>query len=191
MSFRTMVAAVVLTTITPFAVAQHESHEHQMPGMLADYSMTRESSGTAWQPDSTPMGGAHWMSDKWMFMAHGFADVIYDSAGGDRGDNKVISENMLMLMARRQLGPGVLGLRSMLSLEPATIGPSGYPLLLQTGETANGQEHLIDRQHPHDLFMELAASYSLAVNEHDHAFVYLGLPGEPALGPPTFMHRFS
>src|SRR6185369_5423437 len=89
------------------------------------------------------------------------------------------------------LGPGVLGLRGMFTLEPATIGKSGYPLLLQTGETANGSTPLIDRQHPHDLFMELAASYSLPVRETDRAFVYLGLPGEPALGPPTFMHRFS
>jgi hypothetical protein len=76
------------------------------------------------------------------------------------------------------------------SLEPFTIGRHGYPLLLQTGETANGVEHLIDRQHPHDLFMELAASYSIS-SERNAAFVYAGLPGEPALGPPTFMHRFS
>ena len=29
------------------------------------------------------------------------------------------------------------------------------------------------------------------VNDTDRAFVYLGLAGEPALGPATFMHRFS
>src|SRR5947207_2144099 len=137
------------------------------------------------------MHGLYFMAGVWMFMAHGYADLIYDSAGGDRGDNKVISENMFMLMGRRELGAGVLGVRGMFSLEPATIGKSGYPLLLQTGETANGHDPLIDRQHPHDLFMELAASYSLPVNDTDRAFVYLGLPGEPALGPATFMHRFS
>ena len=47
----------------------------------------------------------------------------------------------------------------MLSLDPL-MGPAGYPLLLQTGETANGVTPLIDRQHPHDLFMELAGVYS-------------------------------
>jgi hypothetical protein len=64
-------------------------------------------------------------------------------------------------------------------------------LLLQTGETANGVDPLIDRQHPHDLFMELAATYSVPVGPDGSVFVYLGLPGEPALGPATFMHRFS
>jgi hypothetical protein len=97
---------------------------------------------------------------------------------------------MGMAMARRQLGPGSLGLRSMLSIEPATIGKEGYPLLLQTGETADGRTPLIDRQHPHDLFMELAGTYSVSSGNRS-LFLYGGLPGEPALGPPAFMHRFS
>jgi hypothetical protein len=97
---------------------------------------------------------------------------------------------MGMAMAQRMLGPGTLGLRSMLSIEPASIGKQGYPLLLQTGETADGHTPLIDRQHPHDLFMELAGSYSLSSGSRS-LFVYGGVPGEPALGPPAFMHRFS
>jgi len=124
-------------------------------------------------------------------MAHGFANLIYDNQGGGRGDRKVFSSNMLMGMAQRPLGPGTFGARSMLSLEPLTIGRKGYPLLLQTGETADGKTPLIDRQHPHDLFMELSTSYSVPVDEKSSLFAYLGLPGEPALGPPTFMHRFS
>ena len=95
-----------------------------------------------------------------------------------------------MLMGQRPAGPGTLGLRAMLSLDP-TQGKSGYPLLFQTGETADGETHLVDRQHPHDLFMELAASYSVPLGHEGSAFVYFGLPGEPALGPPAFMHRFS
>jgi hypothetical protein len=180
-------------TPTTSATEDHSQMDHSahMKGMLGKYPMSRESSGTAWQPQSTPMEGKHFMSGDWMLMLHGFADFIYDSAGGDRGSDKLISANMLMLMARRDVGKGALGLRGMFSLEPATIGTTGYPLLLQTGETADGREHLIDRQHPHDLFMELAASYSYPVGENDSLFVYLGLPGEPALGPPTFMHRFS
>jgi hypothetical protein len=97
---------------------------------------------------------------------------------------------MLMMMAQRPLGDGTLGLRGMVSADPL-MGKSGYPLLLQTGETANGQTQLIDRQHPHDLFMELAATYSLRISEKSSMFAYVGLPGEPALGPPAFMHRFS
>jgi hypothetical protein len=97
---------------------------------------------------------------------------------------------MLMGMAQRPLGAATLGLRAMLSAEPATIGKDGYPLLLQTGETADGVTPLVDRQHPHDLFMELAASLSVARGDNA-LFAYGGLPGEPALGPPAFMHRFS
>jgi hypothetical protein len=98
---------------------------------------------------------------------------------------------MLMLQGSRTLGPGTLGLRSMLSLEPATIGDKGYPLLFQTGETADGKTPLVDAQHAHDLFMELAASYSVPTSDDSSVFAYVGLPGEPALGPPTFMHRYS
>ena len=95
-----------------------------------------------------------------------------------------------MLMGNRPLGPGTLGLRAMVSLDP-TMGKSGYPLLFQTGETADGQEHLVDRQHPHDFFMELSTSYSVPLGSEGSAFAYFGLPGEPALGPSAFMHRFS
>ena len=69
------------------------------------------------------------------------------------------------------------------------MGASGYPLLLATGETANGRARLIDRQHPHDLFMELSASVSQNIGANDSLFLYGGLPGEPAFGPPAFMHR--
>jgi hypothetical protein len=161
-----------------------------MAGQLAGYSMMRDASGTSWQPDSTPMEGFEWTSGGWTGMVHGFADLVYDHQGGLRGDTKTFSESMLMVMAQHRLGPGTLTLRSMLSLDPA-MGPSGYPLLLQTGETANGVTPLIDRQHPHDLFMELAGVYSLPVGDGGSAFLYVGYPGEPALGPPTFMHRFS
>lgn len=76
----------------------------------------------------------------------------------------------------------------MVSLDPAGIGKSEYPELLQTGETADVRHPLIDRQHPHDLFMELSASYSLPLGESGSWFGHAGLPGEPALGPPAFMH---
>ena len=166
-------------------------HEHtQMKGMYGPYPMTREASGTSWQPDRAHHMGIHTMSGSWMLMLHGTADVVFDHQGGNRGDEKVFSSNMLMGMAQRDVGPGHLGLRAMISAEPATIGKSGYPLLLQTGETADGVTPLIDRQHPHDLFMELAGAYSVS-NGNRSLFLYAGLPGEPALGPPAFMHRFS
>ena len=186
-------------TKQPDHVHDHGSHEHMghdmgehgaMPSMYGKYPMSREASGTAWQPESAPHEGLHFMKGDWMIMLHGFATPFYTHQGGERGDDKIVAANMLMGMATRGLGPGRLGLRSMLSAEPWTAGKKGYPLLLQTGETADGLTHLIDRQHPHDLFMELAATYSVA-DDTRSAFLYLGLPGEPALGPPAFMHRFS
>jgi hypothetical protein len=71
------------------------------------------------------------------------------------------------------------------------MGRAGYPLLLQTGETADGVTPLLDRQHPHDLFMELAASYDHRFGGSNSLFFYFGYPGEPALGPAAFMHRAS
>jgi len=168
----------------------HEHAMHAMTGEYGPYPMTREASGTSWQPDAAVHAGIHAMKGPWMLMLHGMGDLVWDHQGGPRGDEKAFSSNMAMAMARRTLGAGTLGLRTMLSLEPATIGKEGYPLLLQSGETSNGVTPLIDRQHPHDLFMELAGSYAITRGLNS-AFVYAGLPGEPALGPSAFMHRFS
>ena len=161
-----------------------------MNGQLGGYAMMRDASGTSWQPDSTPMDGWMWRSGGWTGMTHGYVDFVYDQQNGPRGAVKDFSESMLMVMAQHGLGPGDLTLRTMLSLDPA-MGADGYPLLLQTGETANGVTPLIDRQHPHNLFMELAAVYSQPLITGTSGFVYVGYPGEPALGPVTFMHRFS
>ena len=78
----------------------------------------------------------------------------------------------------------------MMSLDPLSEGGRGYPLLFQSGETWNG-EPLHDRQHPHDLFDELSFSLSQKFDHDLSAYIYFGYPGEPALGPPTFMHRPS
>jgi hypothetical protein len=39
--------------------------------------------------------------------------------------------------------------------------------------------------------MELSAQYTVALGERGTWFTYFGYPGEPALGPPAFMHRPS
>src|SRR6266566_282148 len=168
-----------------------EMHQgHEMKGFFGPYSMNREASGTSWQPDATPHEGIHQTYGDWMLMEHALINGIYDNQGGPRGGDKTFVGGMVMGMAERQLGDGTLGFRAMLSPDPF-MGPSGYPLLLATGETANGVTPLIDRQHPHDLFMELAGSYSYKLSATSSIFVYAGLPGEPALGPTAFMHRTS
>ena len=166
-----------------------EPGQHEMRGMYGTYAMSRESSGTSWQPDASPHQGIHAMYGDWSTMTHGFANLIYDRQGGPRGDRKTFSTSMLMVVGQRPVGDGTLGLRGMVSADPL-MGKSGYPLLLQTGESANGAP-LIDRQHPHDLFIELATTYSHPLSEGSSIFAYVALPGEPALGPPAFMHRFS
>ncbi len=162
-----------------------------MRAAFGPYPMNREASGTSWQPDATPMQGVMKTSGKWTFMAHAMLNGVYDSQSGRRGDDKAFVSGMVMGMATGALSPrDTVQFRAMLSPDPL-MGSNGYPLLLATGETANGRDPLIDRQHPHDLFMELSASYSRKVADRGSAFVYFGLPGEPAFGPPAFMHRLS
>lgn len=155
---------------------ENMSDHHAMEGMYGSYSMTREASGTSWQPESTPMEGIHSQIGQWSTMWHGSINAVYDHQDGPRGGHKTFSESMLMGMGQRPLASGTLGLRGMVSLDPL-MGKSGYPLLFQTGETADGQTHLVDRQHPHDLLMELAATYSQPISEESSLFGYVGLPG--------------
>ena len=161
-----------------------------MPGFLGPYMMSREASGTSWQPDTSPHEGLHQQFEAWSVMTHGSINLNYDRQPGPRGAEKTFVSGMLMTMAQRPLGDGTFGMRAMLSPEPL-MGAAGYPLLLANGETADGVSHLVDRQHPHDLFMEMAATYSHTITANSSVFVYGGLPGEPALGPPAFMHRLS
>jgi len=126
----------------------------------------------------------------WLLMFHYNFVTGINHQGGARGVTKFESANWFMPMAYHKLGTGTLQLRGMFSAEPFTFPPGGSPLLFQTGETYKGQP-LIDRQHPHDLFMELSAQYTLPLGERGTWFTYFGYPGEPALGPPAFMHRAS
>ena len=169
-------------------MGEHAGHEMAMSGALGSYPIERESSGTAWQPDTSEHMGLHVMSGDWTLMAHGTLNLVYDHQSGPRGDDKAFASGMLMGMARRPLGNGTLQFKAMLSPDPL-MGKRGYPLLLASGETANGTDRLIDRQHPHDFFMELSASVSRNIGQKSSVFLYGGLPGEPAFGPPAFMHR--
>ncbi|HYJ82661.1 MAG TPA: hypothetical protein VEW26_07460 [Allosphingosinicella sp.] len=206
-------AAVALALAASPAIAQHEGHggtaepvqagdeaeeellspelpAEALAGALGPYSTTREASGTAWQPETTPHAGAHVTAGRWSLMGHAMLFGVYDRQKGPRGGEKVFVSGMAMGMARRPVGPGTLQLRAGLSPDPL-MGRSGFPLLLASGETADGVAPLVDRQHPHDLFVELSASYSLPLSDGASLFAYAGLPGEPAFGPPPFMHRLS
>jgi hypothetical protein len=170
----------------------HGAHEMEMKSSIniAD-PMNREGSGTSWLPDSSPMHGYMKMFGDDMLMLHGAIFPRYTNVSSNRGDDRIDAPNWVMAMYSHSLGENTqLGLRAMMSLDPLTEGGRGYPLLLQSGESWHDQP-LHDRQHPHDLFDELSFSLSQKFERDLSGYVYFGYPGEPALGPPTFMHRPS
>jgi hypothetical protein len=157
---------------------------------LAD-PMSREGSGTSWLPDSSPMYGKMFMFGEDMLMLHGAIFPRYTNVSTRRGDDRIDAPNWIMGMYSHPLGDTTqIGGRLMMSLDPLTEGGRGYPLLFQTGESWHDQP-LHDRQHPHDLFDELSLSLSQKFDHDFSAYIYFGYPGEPALGPPAFMHRPS
>jgi hypothetical protein len=174
-------------------VHAHTDVTMEMPGMddSAMGAMGHEGagSGTSRLPLADgPIKGMHVRSGKWMLMFHGTISGQYTRDTGPRGDRKFYSTSMAMVMVTRETGWGKIQLKSMLSLEPF-MRHDGYPNLFATGEEAYGQS-LVDRQHPHDLFMELAARVEVNTG-FGTAFVYGGPVAEPALGPSAFMHRAS
>jgi hypothetical protein len=167
---------------------EHVHHEDEHAGM--SMPPAREGSGTSWLPDDSPMYAYHAQVGEWTLMAHGQAFLQYLAEGGDRGDEQFGSINWFMGMADRSVGRGHVGFRGMLSLEPATIRGCGYPDLLASGEECGGSP-IHDRQHPHDVFMELAATYDHPLTTTVRWQLYGGPAGEPALGPTAFPHRIS
>lgn len=149
-----------------------------------------EGSGTAWQPASVLGHEWMWMRDGWDLMAHGTIFVDYNQQAGPRGAGKAESVNWGMLMEQHKLGPGTILFREMFSGESLTSPHPGFPELFQTGETYHGAT-LVDHQHPHNVFAELAAFYSVPLREKISWEFYGGPSAEPALGPVTYIHRAS
>jgi hypothetical protein len=183
------------------------------PANLIEAELTHITSGTSVEPPSTPVSMLMSHYRGWMLMLHGTAFIsdiqqhaTSDPAGPSpatceqfnvpcstqvtRGGDKFFSTNWLMPMAMRQLGPGQLTLRAMFSLEPATITGRQYPELFQQGETAFGKP-IIDGQHPHDFFMEVAALYDIRLGERTLLSLYAAPVGDPAIGPTAYPHRQS
>ena len=173
----------------------HDQHVHGASG-AAELFPAREGSGTAWFPDETPMYALQRRLGTWEVMLHGTAvgQLLYEPGekhrtGGFRS-RQVSSVNWIMAMARRPLRAGRLGIRAMASIEPWTVRDCGFINLLANGEMCEG-DTIHDRQHPHDLFMELAADYDAPLRGSVRWQIYAGLAGEPALGPGGFPHRVS
>src|SRR5258708_2627110 len=169
-----------------------------MPGMqagmethsLLELVQQHAISGTDAEPNSTPVEMLMTTKGSWTFMFHGEAFLADIQQSGPRGADKLFSVNWLMPMAQRRVGRGTLTFRSMLSLEPATVSQRRYPELFQQGETAFGRP-IVDGQHPHDFFMELAAMYDYKLRENTLLSFYAAPMGDPAMGPPAYPHRPS
>jgi hypothetical protein len=182
----------VLALLIPSASFAQDEHAHHAAAPAATSFLTRDASGTAWLPDATPMFGVHRQARGWEVMLHGnaFLQFLYEGGEEHRTSHQAGSINWFMAMARRPLAGGHLGLRGMASVEPLTIAGCGYPDLFATGETCDG-DSIHDRQHPHDLFMELAVEYGRPLTSTVRWQLYGGPAGEPALGPVAYPHRPS
>ena len=186
----------------PEMAGMNHQHDEMQMSSVANIGdpMNRESSGTAWAPDSSPMYARMKMfKDGGILMLMGNAFLRYTEVGSDRdvsvagkgSRSRVDAPSMFMLMYSKAIKErSQIGFRAMLSLDPLIQRGYGYPLLYQSGELYRG-EPIHDRQHPHDLFSELAFTYSHKFKNDNSVYLYMGYPGEPALGPPTFVHRLS
>ena len=200
MLLRTLSAvALLLISVTTVAQVDHDQmpgmqmpgmqHETQTPSFI-ETTLHHDSSGTSAQPDSTPSDMLMTMKGKWMLMFHGVAWISDIQQSGPRGFDKFFSTNWFMPMAQHPLGPGTFTFRTMLSLEPATVTNRRYPELFQLGETAFGNP-IVDGQHPHDFFMEIAALYDVKLGDNALLSFYGAPVGDPAMGPAAYPHRAS
>jgi hypothetical protein len=176
-----------------FTVSAHAQMKMPMggaAGSLKQNVLRHMQSGTDVGPGSSTSPMLMRMRGKWMQMLHGEVIVAEQQQTGPRGHDKLYSVNWAMPMAQRVTAHGEWTLRGMFSLEPATISGRFYPELFQQGETAFGKA-IVDGQHPHDLFMELAAMYDHDLSERGLVSLYVAPVGDPALGPIAFPHRMS
>ncbi|HJW99716.1 MAG TPA: hypothetical protein VJ453_06130 [Terriglobales bacterium] len=165
-------------------------HMEMKANSLVDLTLQHSTAGTDGEPNSTNSEMLMTSKGNWTFMFHGVAFLAGTQQTGPRGRDKLFAPNWVMPMAQRKLDNGTLTLRAMLSFEPGTVSQRRYPLLFQQGETAFGRP-IVDGQHPHDFFMELAALYDYKVNEKTLLSFYFAPMGDPALGPIAYPHRAS
>jgi len=155
----------------------------------------------------TPGEGWSWTTDASIFVGYNYQSRLFADFAA------IESQNWFMLAGSRKVGPGRLTVTGMMSLEPLTIGrlvyagdggmarvyafsPTGQrvpfggsPQVFQTGESYETVP-FVNVQHPHDLVMNLGATYRL--EQPNVAYVFgADLVGSPTLGPTPFMHRES
>jgi hypothetical protein len=188
--FRRVLHLAALASVVALMTGAASAQEAKAASTDQAVPMAREGSGTAWLPDASPMYALHARRGPWELMTHGngFAQFLHES--GPRGADQFGSINWVMGVAQRSAGEGRFAVRGMFSLEPFTVRGCGYPDLLATGERCDGQP-IHDRQHQHDLLMELSAQYDRPLTGSLRWQIYGGPAAEPALGPAAYPHRVS
>ena len=162
-----------------------------MKATLGDWPAAREGSGTSWMPDTSPLFMKMLGSVGGLDLgAMGTIQAGYVNASGKRGGKGRFSNSMIMLMGRKDVAGGILGLHFMTSLDPLVNGARGVPNLFQNGFTVHG-DSIGDRKDPHNVFAEMAASYSHPLSRDWAGSLYGGPVGEPALGGSMYLHRTS
>ncbi|HZE89583.1 MAG TPA: hypothetical protein VE404_08550, partial [Verrucomicrobiae bacterium] len=127
---------------------------------------------------------------EWTVGYHGYAFLDVNRQESTSTARDFQSENHVMVFASRPWGRGTLQLLGTFTLEPATYRAEGEPELFQRGETYDGIL-LVDRQHPHDLFTQIAASWRTPLGAGRSFRLYVAPRGEPAIGPVAYPHRLS
>jgi hypothetical protein len=194
------IAFMIIIAFSHLAGQEHDQGPDMRNGDMSQMNMSSRSfievlqehstSGTDAEPNSAPSEMLMAARGRWRFMFHGEAFLNEIQQSGPRGTDKFFSTNWFMPMAQRKFGQSTLTLRTMFSLEPATVSDRRYPELFQEGETAYGLP-IVDGQHPHDFFMELAVLYDYKVGEKTLLSFYVAPVGDPALGPIAYPHRIS
>jgi hypothetical protein len=179
---RLFLESALLVSVSSTMVAAQAATEQQDLAAGTDTAQSQPPEHDHMQMNMGPGG--------WQFMQDGVLFGIFNHQGGPRGGDEFKAPNWWMGMATRKVGPSRLTFNIMLSLDPATAGKRGYGEIFQVGEAVDGRP-LIDRQHPHDLFMQLAAGWRTPVTSKTGLTLAGGPVGEPALGPVAFMHRAS
>ncbi len=170
--------------------AQHEMHHARSDSAALEVAAPRLGSGTSWLPDSARQPMLATRIGAWAVMVHGNAFGMFDRQSTLHGDSRWGVLDWEMARASRPVAGGLLRASAMTSFESLFLPDTGYPQLLQSGETF-GRRRVANTQHPHDLVGEASVAYDRTLVKDLTLSAYAAAVGEPALGPVGYRHRPS
>jgi hypothetical protein len=189
---RARAAAALAAALAAGAALPQEPHEAHRAGSWAPLPPTafslaaeRASSGTSWEPESSPLRGWTGRVRRLDAALRWSAAVALSDEPAPRGERDLFATGWVRGALGADLGAWHLSGRALLSPDRWTAGRRGWPLLLERGGG------VVDRRHPQDLVLELAAIARLEVGPGLALEAYAAPVGEPALGPSAPAQRLS